>query len=155
MAIVVVVGDPAAQVAVQRDAVDQVLEVITVFGHRRGNLLLAIVGSGKTEMVRFPVKDVEAICVAEHQVDEALQVAVEGREAESRQRVAVRRQPVVESRRRQAGGQVETQLDETLPAPHCRQDDAAGQRCRQDVVEQSAQHARRTAGGIAVRRSHR
>ncbi len=154
MAPVVVVGEPLPEVAVQGDAVEQVLQMVAMLGHRRRQRLLLVVGRGVTEMVRFPVEDVVAVGMAEDQVDEALEIAGQRLEAQPRQRVAVPVQPVIEHLGRDSCcRQVEPQFDQALLARDGGEDDIARQSGRQDVVEQAAQHARQTRGGFRRRQA--
>ena len=148
--LVVVARQAAAEVTVQGDGVEQVLQVIAMGLHRRLQARGGVVDRLIAEVVGLPVQDPEAAVVLEHQVDEALEVAVEVGEGQPRHAITLPRQPGVELRRRQPRrGQVEAELDQAAASRNAVQAQRGGgavagrqQGRGEHVREQAAQHAR-------------
>ncbi len=77
MALVVVVGESAREMAIDGDGVEQILEHVVVLDHRLDQPRRSVVDLPRAEMVRFVVDHEIALAVAEDGVDEAAQIAGE------------------------------------------------------------------------------
>ncbi len=88
VAAVIVAGEALAQVAVQGQRIQQVLQVVAAIQHRLAQLVRRVVVQCATEEVALVVGDIEAALVLEDQVDDAGDHAAEVVDSDGRQRLA-------------------------------------------------------------------
>ena len=148
MRVVVVVGQPAAQVAMQCDRIEQRLQVIRVIGHRDVERARAIGVRRRAEMVRLPVDDPEAAVVFDDHVDETLDETGEHARLQCNVRVAVRdQQPAQRHQVERGRREQETHFVEPLRGSRSasRMPGTAGMH---DIVDQLHHHRRQARGQL-------
>jgi len=132
VAVVVVAGERARKVPVQRQHVQVELQVVVVDAHGLGEALRQVVAGLGAEVVGLPVQQVVPAGVAEHQVDIAPQIPGDGGQ---------RGRLVVTGQRRQVRGghqperQPELQLRDPVRSADVRQPQAVGQRRGQHPLQ--------------------
>ncbi|MPN28392.1 hypothetical protein SDC9_175833 [bioreactor metagenome] len=115
VALIVVAGQATSEMAVQCDAVEQMLQMIAMCLHGGLERRRTIIGRLLTQVVGLPVQHPVTPPVLKHQIDIALQIACQIAKTQSGHRVAMRCQPGVEAGRIQVQHrQVKTQLNNTL-----------------------------------------
>src|SRR6185436_19983677 len=85
----IVAAEARAEMAVQRDRVELVLQEVVVRLHRGGESRRCVLGADRAEKVRFPIDDVPAAVVLEDEIDEAAEKSRERRKPEALDAIGV------------------------------------------------------------------